>query len=39
MAKEGIRVIIANGTRPDILQALMTDGDNVPHTEFVPKAG
>jgi len=37
MAQQGIRVIIANGTRPGILQALLEDRGNVPHTEFIPK--
>ena len=37
MAEEGIRVIIANGTRPGILQALLEDRGNVPHTVFIPK--
>ena len=32
----GIRVIIANGEREDILIELMEDNKNVPHTEFIP---
>ncbi len=36
VAAEGIRVVIANGTRPDILSALFTAPDSVPHTVFVP---
>ena len=35
VAAEGIRVIIANGTRPDILPSLLQNADNTPHTEFV----
>lgn len=37
MAQQGIRVVIANGTRPGILQALLEDRGSVPHTEFIPK--
>ena len=33
---EGIRVIIANGTRPDILPLLLQNPDEVPHTAFKP---
>ena len=33
----GIRVIIANGERDDILTDLIQDKQNVPHTEFIPK--
>lgn len=36
VADEGIRVIIANGKRNNILISLMTDITMVPHTEFVP---
>ncbi len=32
----GIRVIIANGERDNILIHLIQDIDNVPHTEFIP---
>ena len=32
----GIRVIIANGERDDILMNLIENKENVPHTEFVP---
>jgi glutamate 5-kinase len=32
----GIRVIIANGKRENILVDLMEDQQNVPHTEFIP---
>ena len=34
--QHGIRVIIANGERDDILINLVKDGQNVPHTEFIP---
>ena len=34
--QQGIRVIIANGERDDILINLVKDGQNVPHTEFIP---
>ena len=34
--RQGIRVIIANGERDDILVNLVKDGQNVPHTEFIP---
>ena len=33
----GIRVIIANGERENILVDLLADKDSVPHTEFIPK--
>ena len=36
MAQRGIRVVIANGTRPGILRALMEGADDIPHTAFVP---
>lgn len=39
VAKKGIRVIIANGTIPKILQRLVTDPDATEHTEFIPLAG
>jgi glutamate 5-kinase len=32
----GIRVIIANGERDDILMNLIENKENVPYTEFVP---
>ena len=32
----GIRVIIANGERDDILIDLVKNKQNVPHTEFIP---
>ena len=32
----GIRVIIANGERENILVELMQDKQNIPHTEFIP---
>ena len=32
----GIRVIIANGKRDNILVDLMQQKENVPHTEFIP---
>jgi len=38
VADEGIRVIIANGRRDDILINLVESPDNTPHTEFVPNA-
>ena len=34
--KAGIRVIIANGERDNILIDLMQNKQNVPHTEFIP---
>jgi glutamate 5-kinase len=34
--KAGIRVIIANGERDNILVDLMENKQNVPHTEFIP---
>ena len=34
--KAGIRVIIANGERDNILVDLMQNKQNVPHTEFIP---
>lgn len=35
-AESGIRVIIANGNRPDILLDLMKHPETTPHTEFLP---
>ena len=37
LQQTGIRVVIANGERPDILIDLMEHPTNVPHTEFIPK--
>lgn len=37
LQQTGIRVVIANGERPDILIDLMERPTNVPHTEFIPK--
>ncbi|MBR1463891.1 MAG: glutamate 5-kinase [Prevotella sp.] len=37
VSAKGIRVIIANGTRDQILQDLMTQPENTPHTEFTTK--
>ena len=34
--QQGIRVIIANGERDDILIKLVNDKENIPHTEFIP---
>ena len=34
--KTGIRVIIANGERENILVDLIENKQNVPHTEFTP---
>jgi glutamate 5-kinase len=36
-AQNGIRVIIANGTRDDILIQLAERPSDVPHTEFLPQ--
>ena len=36
LSEEGIRVIIANGERDDILIHLLKEPENVPHTEFIP---
>lgn len=36
-ADNGIRVIIANGTRENILPDLISHPDNITHTEFIPK--
>lgn len=38
LSEEGIRVIIANGNRPNVLTGLVNDAQNTPHTEFVPSA-
>ena len=38
-ALEGIEVIIANGTRDDILTALAERPEQIPHTRFLPAAG
>ena len=37
LQQAGIRVVIANGERPDILINLMQQPTSVPHTEFLPK--
>lgn len=39
VAEEGIRVIIANGKRDNILVKLLTRPEDTAHTEFVPSAG
>ena len=36
VAKSGIRVIIANGNRDNILPDILTHPDRVPHTVFLP---
>jgi glutamate 5-kinase len=36
MQQVGIRVVIANGERENILVDLMERPDEVPHTEFIP---
>ncbi len=36
VSQAGIRVIIANGERDNILTHLIHDKENVPHTEFIP---
>ena len=36
LASEGIRVIIANGNRENILVDVLTDPSKTVHTEFVP---
>ncbi len=38
-ALEGIEVIIANGTRDDILTTLTERPEQIPHTRFLPAAG
>ena len=37
VAQAGIRVIIANGERPDILLDLIERPDETVHTEFLPQ--
>lgn len=37
VSKEGLRVIIANGERENILIDLMEQPSKTPHTEFIPK--
>ena len=37
VSSKGIRVIIANGRRNDVLTDLVTSPDTVPHTEFIAK--
>ena len=36
-AEAGIKVIIANGNRPDILRLLLENPEETVHTEFLPK--
>lgn len=36
VAAEGIRVVIANGRRDNVLPDLIRHSDSVPHTEFLP---
>lgn len=36
IADEGIKVIIANGKRDDILMRLISNAPDTPHTEFTP---
>ena len=36
VATSGIRVMIANGNRENILPALLTEPENTIHTEFIP---
>jgi glutamate 5-kinase len=36
VATSGIRVMIANGNRENILHALLTEPENTIHTEFIP---
>ena len=36
-SQAGIRVIIANGERENILVDLMERKNDTPHTEFIPK--
>lgn len=38
-ADEGIRVVIANGRRPGILNAILGGDENAVYTEFVPAGG
>ncbi len=37
VAASGIRVMIANGNRENILPALLTDSESTIHTEFIPQ--
>ena len=37
LSEEGVRVIIANGTRPGILTSVISDPGHTPHTEFEPR--
>ena len=37
MQESGVRVVIANGKRDDILVNLMLHPQDIPHTEFVPR--
>lgn len=36
VAEEGIKVIIANGKRANVLTKLLTHPEEIPHTEFLP---
>ena len=38
MASEGVRVLIVNGKRPDILRDILLEGRDIPHTEFIPES-
>ena len=38
LQKAGVRVVIANGKREDILLDILLNNQNVPHTEFIPNA-
>lgn len=38
LSQEGVRVIIANGNRPGVIESLVRDPASVPHTEFVPSS-
>jgi glutamate 5-kinase len=37
VAASGIRVMIANGNRENILPALLTKSESTIHTEFIPE--
>lgn len=37
LSEEGVRVVIANGTRHNILVDLLTHPESTPHTEFEPR--
>ena len=37
LAESGVRVIIANGKRDNILPEVILNPENVLHTEFLPK--